>query len=318
MVQLTAVFLVPATAVLLDRFLGDPAGFPHPVRIIGKGLDLYESIVRRLGVNLRAAGWAAVVLFSGLAWFAVSAFTHISYLGPMLAVYFAYAGLALGCLMREAKKVTAFLDSGDISEARRALSMLVSRETAELDESDIRRTLAETVSENLNDGFTAPLFYLALFGPGGMWAYKAVSTMDSMWGYRTDRFRDLGQGGALTDDILAWIPARITAFLLLFTGGRLGLNAAMAKSRFRADAVKMESPNAGWPMAATAWLLEGQMGGPTVYFGKVKEKPVLGPEGRPWTREMLRTLFALTRKTGTRTALVLIPALGLIRLLFFV
>ncbi|WP_272699733.1 adenosylcobinamide-phosphate synthase CbiB [Desulfovibrio sp. Fe33] len=315
--QFTAIFIVPAAAVLLDIFLGDPAKFPHPVRIIGKGLDLYESCARRLGVNLRWAGWAAVLIFAGAAWFTVSALARIAYLGPLLAVYFAYAGLALGCLMREAGKVASLLDSGNIPGARQALSMLVSRETAELDESAIRRTLAETVSENLNDGFTAPLFYLALFGPGGLWAYKAVSTMDSMWGYRTDRFRDLGQGGALTDDLLAWIPARITAGLLLFTGRGLGLDAVMAKSRFRADAVKMESPNAGWPMAAAAWLLQGQMGGPTVYFGKVKEKPVLGPEGRPWTRQMLRTLFELTRKTGIRTALVLIPVLGLARLLLF-
>jgi adenosylcobinamide-phosphate synthase len=311
-----AVFLIPALAVVLDRILGDPAGWPHPVRFIGKGLDLFEAAARRTGVNLRLAGWGAVLLFAWAAWFVVAEFSSIPYLGPLLAVYFAYAGLALGCLLKDARRVAELLDSGDLTGARTALSMLVSRETAELDAPAIRRTLAETVSENLNDGFTAPLFYLALLGPGGLWAYKAVSTMDSMWGYRTDRYIDLGQGAAKTDDVLAWIPARLTAFFLFIAGKRLGLKAATARGRYRDDARKMESPNAGWPMAASAWLMEAQMGGPTVYFGKVKDKPVLGPEGTWWDGAKLHKLFRLAAKTGTLAAWVLIPVLGLIRLLF--
>ncbi|WP_319584847.1 adenosylcobinamide-phosphate synthase CbiB [uncultured Pseudodesulfovibrio sp.] len=311
-----AVFLIPALAVILDRLLGDPASWPHPVRLIGKGLDLFEAAVRRLGVNLRLAGWGAVLIFAWAAWFIVGELTAIRYLGPILAVYFAYAGLAMGCLLKEARQVARLLDSGDLPGARTALSMLVSRETAGLDAPDIRRTLAETVSENLNDGFTAPLFYLALFGPSGLWAYKTVSTMDSMWGYRTDRYIDLGQGAAKTDDVLAWIPARLTAFFLFIVGRRLGLKAATARGRYRDDARKMESPNAGYPMAAAAWLLEAQMGGPTVYFGKIKDKPVLGPVGATWDRAKLRKLFRLTAMAGVLAALVLIPVLGLIRLLF--
>jgi adenosylcobinamide-phosphate synthase len=311
-----AVFLIPALAVVLDRLVGDPVNWPHPVRLIGRGLDLFEAATRRLGVNLRLAGWGAVVLFAGGAWFAVAELMSIRYLGPLLAVYFAYAGLALGCLLKDARRVAELLDSGDLPGARTALSMLVSRETTGLDAPDIRRTLAETVSENLNDGFTAPLFYLALLGPGGLWAYKAVSTMDSMWGYRTARYIHLGQGAARTDDVLAWIPARLTAFFLFIAGKRLGLKAATARGRYREDARKMESPNAGYPMAAAAWLLEGRMGGPTVYFGKVKDKPVLGPEGTWWDGAKLHKLFRLAGKTGTLAACVLIPVLGLIRLLF--
>jgi adenosylcobinamide-phosphate synthase len=309
-----AVFLIPALAVVLDRLAGDPANWPHPVRLIGKGLDLFEATVRRTGADLRLAGWTAVLLFAGGAWFIVARLTAIPYLGPLLAVYFAYAGLALGCLLKDGRRVAELLDSGDLPGARRALSMLVSRETAELDAPAIRRTLAETVSENLNDGFTAPLFYLALLGPGGLWAYKAVSTMDSMWGYRTDRYLMLGQGAAKTDDLLAWIPARLTASFLFIVGKRLGLKAATARGRYRDDARKMESPNAGYPMAAAAWLLEARMGGPTVYFGKVKDKPALGPEGTEWDRARLHRLFRLAAKTGTLAAWVLIPVLGLIRL----
>ena len=311
-----AVFLLPALAVVLDRLVGDPAGWPHPVRLIGMGLDLFEAAARKARLNLRFAGWGAVLLFAWGAWFLVTKLTAIPYLGPVLAVYFAYAGLALGCLLREAREVAQRLDAGDLPGARAALAMLVSRETDALDEADIRRTLAETVSENLNDGFTAPLFYLALFGPGGMWAYKAVSTMDSMWGYRTDRYIRLGQSAAMTDDVLAWIPARLTAFFLFVAGRRLGLKAATARGRFREDARKMESPNAGWPMAATAWLLEGRMGGPTVYFGKVKDKPVLGPADKTWSRPMLGKLLVLVRKTGALAAWTLIPVLGLIRFVF--
>ncbi|WP_316900476.1 adenosylcobinamide-phosphate synthase CbiB [Pseudodesulfovibrio indicus] len=316
MESIIPVFLVPVLAVLLDSFVGDPKHWPHPVRLIGRLLDLYESSARKTGFNLRTAGWTAVILFPATAWAAVGLLTSIKHVGFLFAVYFAYAGLALGCLMREARNVASLLDSGDLNGARSALAMLVSRDTSALNAAGVRRTLAETVSENLNDGFTAPLFYLCLFGPGGMWAYKTVSTMDSMWGYRTDRFRDLGRGAAKTDDLLAWIPARITARLLLFAGKRMGLDAATARSRYREDAVKMESPNAGWPMSAAAWLLQGKMGGPTVYFGETKDKPVLNPQGAPWDKPKIKMLFTLVRKTGSWTAWTLIPALGVIRLVF--
>ena len=194
--------------------------------------------------------------------------------------------------------------------------MLVSRDTSTLDVAGLRRTLAETVSENLNDGFVAPLFYLALFGPGGMWAYKVVSTMDSMWGYRTEQYRDLGRGAAKTDDFLAWIPARITARIMLFAGKRLGLDHSTAKARYALDAAKIESPNAGWPMAAAAWLVRGQMGGPTVYFGEMKDKPVLGPVGENWDRKKIWALIRLCQSTGSKAAWILIPTLGLLQWIF--
>ncbi|MCJ2163887.1 MULTISPECIES: adenosylcobinamide-phosphate synthase CbiB [unclassified Pseudodesulfovibrio] len=310
------IFTIPVLAVILDGIFGDPKSLPHPVRLIGKGLDLYEASARRVGLDLRAAGWIAVFLFGAGAWALVALLMHIPYLGVIIGVYFAYAGLALGCLVREARKVTRLLDTGDLAGARHALSMLVSRDTKGLDANGIRRTLAETMSENLNDGFVAPLFYLALFGPGGLWAYKTVSTMDSMWGYRTKQYNDLGRGAAKTDDFLAYIPARITAYLLIFVGKRQKLAHEQARARFKADALKMESPNAGWPMAAAAWLMGGQMGGPTVYFGKIKDKPALGPKGKVWDKSMILSLMSLCQKTGSLAAWVLIPTLGLLQLMF--
>ncbi|QGY41160.1 cobalamin biosynthesis protein CobD [Pseudodesulfovibrio cashew] len=310
------VLLLPALAVFLDARLGDPHHFPHPVRFIGKGLDSFEYLARKIGRNLHLAGFLALVLFPLAAWGLVAWLMVIPYVGFLIGLYFAYAGLALGCLLRECREVASKIDRGDLSGARMALSMLVSRDTDALDEQGIRRTLAETLSENLNDGFVAPLFYLVLLGPGGMWAYKTVSTMDSMWGYKTEAYRKLGFAAAKTDDILAYVPARITAWLLLSVGKGRGLDADTARRCFRKDAAKMESPNAGWPMAAAAWLLQGQMGGATVYFGKVKEKPVLGPEGKLWDASMIRKLIAVCQATGYRAAWIFILLFGGIQTAF--
>lgn len=314
---LAFVFIVPSIAVVLDSFLGDPAQLPHPVRFIGMGLDLYEAAARKVGLNLKFAGWFAVFVFSVGAWSLCALLVSIPVLGWAVAVYLGYAGLALGCLIKDSRRVASLLDTGDIDGARSALAMLVSRDTSQLDSAGVRRTLAETLSENINDGFVAPLFYLTLLGPGGMWAYKTVSTMDSMWGYRTERFIDLGNGAARVDDWLAFIPARITARLLLFAAKRQVMNTSLAEENYQLDAVKMESPNAGWPMAAAAWILKGQMGGRTVYFGETKEKPILGPIGRVWDKSMIRDLLTLCRTTGQWAGWILIPTLGWFQYLIY-
>ncbi len=256
-----------------------------------------------------------MILLSAAVWGIVEYLIAIPYLGVLIAIYLAYAGLALGCLVRDSRRVATLLDTGDLPGARKALSMLVSRDTESLDPNGIRRTLAETVSENLNDGFVAPMFYLAIFGPGGLWAYKVVSTMDSMWGYKTERFKDLGYAAAKTDDLLAFIPARITASLLLCVGKRFGLNVGLAKENYKADAGKMESPNAGWPMAAAAWLFEAQMGGQAVYFGKLTEKPVLGPKGRIWDKKKIRQLINLSKSAGHLAAWIFILTLGWLQII---
>lgn len=307
---IASVITVPLLAVVLDAIIGDPHTFPHPVRYIGNGLDLFEGFVRKTGLNLRLSGWFALVFFSGSVWAMAELLIAIPLLGFIFAVYLGYSGLALGCLLKESRNVATLIDRGDIEAARKAVAMLVSRDTVELDEAGLRRTLAETLSENLNDGFVAPMLYLVLFGPGGMWAYKVVSTMDSMWGYKTERYTDLGYAGAKTDDVLAYVPARVTAWLMILVGGILGFDHSRTRKLFAHDARAMESPNAGWPMAAAAWLLGGQMGGATMYFGKVKDKPVLGPKGQLWSGDMIRRLLGLCRWTGyASTALFLMVSL---------
>ncbi|MEF2143983.1 MAG: adenosylcobinamide-phosphate synthase CbiB [Desulfovibrionaceae bacterium] len=297
---------LPLLAFGLDLALGDPHGWPHPVRWIGWGARRLEGTARLLTMNSpsRTAGILASLLLLFLTAIAYGMATALPLLGWLAALYLAYAGLALGCLLREGRNVARLLDQGQLEQARTALSHLVSRDTTELDENACRRTLAETLSENLNDGFTAPFFWLCLLGPLGLWLYKAVSTLDSMWGYRTEEYEHLGWFAARTDDILAWVPARITFGAMLLCGMLQGLDWRAALRHAPLDARKMESPNAGWPMACAAWLLAGSMGGATVYFGALKLKPVLGPEGRVWSSAMLSVLMRLMFWTAVLVALV--------------
>lgn len=307
-----ALFL-PAAALLLDLALGDPPSRPHPVRLIGWALDRLEAIVQpsppiegargessspagagrkpggvRAGASAssfvkRLHGLCVALFLSLAAYVSVTLLGRIPHLGWLFSLYFAYAGLALGQLLREAGGVSRLIESGDLDRARTQLSYLVSRDTSVLDEPGLWRTLAETVSENFCDAFVAPFFYLCLGGPGLLWAYKAISTMDSMWGYKTDRFRALGWAGARGDDLLAYLPARLAAYAMIAVGFAMGLAARSALRSFAGDARRMSSPNAGWPMAAAAWLCGATMGGPAVYFGRVVDKPILGPRNVKWS-----------------------------------
>ena len=306
---------IPLLAVALDLWLKDPPNWPHPVRLIGWLLEHLERLARSSPLPPRLAG---LVCVSGLA-LGVGCTMHVlaslPIIGWLLALYFSFAGLALGGLLQEGRRVTRLLHEQDIEAARAALSGLVSRDVEHLDENGIRRALAETVSENLNDAFTAPFFYLVCFGPGGLWAYKTVSTMDSMWGYKTPRWRELGWAAARADDALAFLPARLTALALVAAAWLQG-RPSLALSELRRTAGMTESPNAGWPMAAAALALQAGMGGPTRYFGQTKVKPWLGPEGLPWTDQKLNDLFRLTLFTGLGIAAGLVLMAVLATLLF--
>ncbi|MFZ5812860.1 MAG: adenosylcobinamide-phosphate synthase CbiB [Thermodesulfobacteriota bacterium] len=294
--------LVLAAAVLLDHMLGDPHGWPHPVRLIGRALTALEPLAPRSPLFRRLYGALCTLAVAGICALVVHFLTGPPVVGVLAALYFSYAGLALGCLSREARAVMALLDAGDLPGARRAVAMLVSRETAGMDEDAVRRALAETVSENLCDGFAAPLFYLVLGGPVLLWAYKAISTMDSMWGYRTPRFRELGWFCARADDVLAFVPARLTALGIVAAGWMLGRPGCGILGRIRRDAARMSSPNAGWPMAAAAWVCGAGMGGAAVYFGQVVLKPHLGPNGQ-WNVQALHLLLRIVPLSGVLQAI---------------
>lgn len=280
------VFLLGCTA--LDLLFGDPRDWPHPVRLMGKALDRLEGWARRSRLGPLWAGAAATLgLALGSAWL-VDLVTGLPLVGEMLALYLGYAGLALGCLLREVGAVLNLLESGRLAAARAHLAGLVSRDTTDMTEEEVLRAVGETLAENFNDGFVAPFFWLSLLGPAALWGFKAVSTVDSMWGYRTERFEKLGKAGARLDDLLAWLPARLSA-LLIWAAGRVSGMPASWKD-IAADAKTMDSPNAGWPMSAAAHAAGVSMGGPTRYFGEIKDKPPLGPLGVTWSVSGVRRI----------------------------
>ncbi len=295
--------LLSLIAVILDLVFKDPPHWPHPVRLVGSVVNRLESVARSLPLPLRFSGALSVLLLAALAWLIVATLISLPWVGLMPALYFSYAGLALGGLFAEGRHVAELLGHGRIEEARSALSGLVSRDVSHMDEDSLRRSLAETVSENFNDAFVAPFFYLVLFGPPGLWAYKTVSTMDSMWGYTTDQWKDLGWAAARMDDLLAFVPARLSALAMLLSARCLRITPLPSFRKLARHASRTASPNAGWPMAAAALMFQAGMGGPTPYFGRIKDKPWLGPPETNWDKHKLDNLLRLIRTAGICFAL---------------
>ncbi len=278
--------VVLVLAFVADALIGDPPTWPHLVRLMGWTVERLEGRLRAaLPGSLRLAGVLlvfAVVGGSALAAWALLALAAALWapLGWLMSALLAWQCLAAGQLWREARAVARPLEAGDLALARRRLAMIVGRDTAVLDEAGVRRALIETMAENLNDGVIAPLFYLALLGPVGAVAYKAVNTMDSMVGYRNQRYAQLGWCAARLDDAAGWLPARLSALLLIAAAALVGLNVSGAWRATRRDHAKHTSPNAGWPEAACAGALEIRLGGPSYYGGALKNKPWLNQEGR--------------------------------------
>ncbi len=306
--------LLPLLALGLDALLGDPRGWPHPVRLIGRILDKLEPLARSWaaevggvsqaavasaeaeGKRLRLAGLAAVLLVAGGSGTLAYLLSSLPGAGWLFALYFAYAGLALHGLIQEVDRARQILHLEGAEAGRLAVSGLVSRDVSTADEDNLYRALAETLAENFNDAVVAPFFWLCLTGPAGLWAYKAVSTMDSMWGYKNERWRDLGRTAARLDDGLAWLPARISAAMLRFTffGKKSGFWPGWGV--IAGQAKTMASPNAGWPMSVAAWLHGCAMGGLTAYHGEIVEKPRLGPDDAPaWNNISLQGLLQHVR-----------------------
>ena len=299
-------------ALALDLKFGDPPlPWPHPVTFIGKiyklveplGLGLSHYSERFAPIVGRLVGGLILVLTMGLVASLVFLLLQIPYVGYVLAIYLAWAGLAMGCLLETGQIVYHAIEEEPLSEAQAKVSWLVTRETKRMDRPLLRKTLADTLTENFTDALTAPFFWLLLTGPIGLWVYKASSTMDSMWGYLTPKWRYLGWAGARCDDLLAFIPARIsivvtglTDFIVrkFFPKKRIWQGRWPGFSTVAHQAWGMPSPNSGCPMAAFAWLLKARLGGPSVYFGENVPKPWLGVDAqsaKPWDRHLLRDLF---------------------------
>lgn len=261
--------LITLFAYSIDRIFGEFSFMKHPVIFMGELIDFFQekfykdSIVR--GVLL------VVFVLSVVGFFAGALYLYLNTLATPINIFF--SSLIASIFVAHNMLRKSVLDVLSAKDKKAAIAMLVSRDTKDMSESDIYKASLETYGENLSDGVIAPLFYLALFNLPGIILYKAVNTMDSMVGYRDERYENFGKAAAKLDDILNYIPSRLTALLIML----------LAKKRpffsFYKDGKKHESPNAGHPITALALALGVKLGGPTSYFGKLKNKPHFG-EGR--------------------------------------
>lgn len=254
--QRAAAFLLGVTA---DALLGDPPNAVHPVRAIGLAARAYEGMARSR-FSPRAAGVAGALLFPASAGLVAGAVEWTGRRRPGGRVTIAAGSLALASaqrtLMRRAIEVADALDAGDLDEARRLLGYhLVSRPTADLDASEVSGAVIESVAENLGDGVAGPWLAFALAGPGGAWAYRALNTLDSLWGYRGERYAEFGWAAARLDDLANLVPARAAALAICIAAERRSHRGAVAFEVWRRDAGLTDSPNAGQPMAAMAGAL---------------------------------------------------------------
>lgn len=292
---------------LLDLILGDPYWLPHPIRLIGNAISFLEKALiggkdqkgqekwRSLsGAQKRRRGRLLVVTMLLSVVLVVTGLMLLLYqLHPVLGLIgeliMTYQLLATKCLRVESMKVYDKLKNGSLEEARYAVSMIVGRDTKELDEKQVARAAVETVAENTSDGCIAPMLYLLLGGPILGFAYKTINTMDSMVGYKSERYMDFGRCAAKLDDVVNYYPARISAVLMivaayilqLFTRGKYfsGRNAAYIFSR---DRYKHASPNSAQTESVCAGALGLRLAGNASYFGVVHEKPYIGD----WNREI--------------------------------
>lgn len=291
------------TAFGLDLWLGDPRRLPHPVVAIGKLVNLLEGVLYDSSLSRRVAGGVlvgGVLLATGLAaaiLINAAGGLHL-WLGSLASVWLAYTCLAVRELHRQTALVVDALNEGDLVSARSHLGMIVGRDTAQLDASGILRACVETMAENTADGIVAPLFYLAVGGPVGGLLYKAVNTMDSMIGYRNEHYLEFGWAAARLDDLMNWLPARLTALLMIAGSFLLNLNGWQAWRIMRRDASKHASPNAGYPEAAAAGALGIQLGGSSRYFGKELVKATLGDADRELDATIFRKMVSLMYVTS--------------------
>ena len=278
---------------LLDLVLGDPQRLPHPVVWFGKLIAFGEHRLNK-GKHRKAKGASmaiALIIVVLLAGWAIRHFLSLAngWLGIAFDIIVVFYCLAGTTLIREVRAVFVALDRS-LDEGRRQVARIVGRDTSELSAQEVRTAALETLAENLSDGVIAPLFWLALLGTPCMRAYKMVNTLVSMVGYRTERYKAFGCWAARIDDVANYIPARLTALLMVIASGRLSLLAFVAKYGSR-----HASPNSGYPEAALAGILNCRFGGPHYYFGQLFDKPYIGKNERPLTTADMKTAVRISR-----------------------
>lgn len=307
-------------AYALDWVIGDPEWAPHPVRWMGRLIQIGESFLRRFIRGPRAefiGGLSLALLVVGV--FGLGSWLLLEWmygknktLAFVGALYFAVTTLATRSLLDEARAVRRLLLNSDLPAARRQVARIVGRDTQALDEPEVRRAVIETLAESASDGVIAPLFYLAIGGAPAALAYKAVNTLDSMIGHRDERYEFFGKFAARLDDAANFIPARLTAALFVLVAWMMRLDWRGAWRVLLRDAAKHKSPNAGRPEAAMAGALDVRLGGTNYYDGERHNGPLLGDAKRPLDDRALGAALKMTAYASLLMFVICLSALALI------
>ena len=279
---------------LLDLLIGDPQRLPHPVVWFGKMISFGEHRLNKGRHRILKGALLSLILIVLVflaTWFMRSLLTTYisplaSYILDAIIIFYCLAGTTL---IREVRAVFLALERS-LDEGRKQVARIVGRDTSELSAQEVRTAALETLAENLSDGVIAPLFWLALLGTPGMLAYKMINTLDSMIGYKTERYKDFGCWAAHIDDVANYIPARLTALLMVVASGRPRLLRFVWK-----NGRKHASPNSGYPEAALAGILDCCFGGPHSYFGQIFDKPYIGDHERPLTTADMKKAVRVNR-----------------------
>ena len=297
-------FLVLLIGWLADRLLGDPSWLPHPIVGFGKIIALFERLLNRGRWRKFKGAVVALVLISATFvgfWFLLRWIDARSvYIGMAVKAVFVFYCLAGTTLIREVREVFHAVDRS-LEEGRRQVARIVGRDTSQLSAQEVRTAALETLAENLSDGVVAPLFWYALLGVPGMMTYKMINTLDSMIGYKTERYREFGCWAARIDDIANYVPARLTALMMLLVAGRLRVLPFVTWFG-RQNA----SPNSGYPEAALAGILDCRFGGPHTYFGEYFEKPYIGTKARELTTADMELSVRINRRVENLSVVIIL------------
>ena len=298
--------VILVVAILLDTLFGDPQKLPHLIVGYGKLISFFEKglnkgnqkLLKGLGMVIVLVTLSFIIPFGIIAYFQQAEWWIANILFSSIMLFYC---LANKTLVKEGKAVLKVLEKEGLEAGRKRLSWIVGRDTTNLDEQSIKRATFETLSENLSDGVIAPLFFFACFGVPGAMAYKMINTLDSMVGYKNEKYHLFGKFSAKLDDVVNYIPARLTAIFMLLVSFRLGGLIFV----FR-EGKKHSSPNAAYPEAALAYILNCRFGGPNYYGGKLVYKPYIGENNRPIEFEEINRVASVNYKTTFFTTFLII------------
>ena len=315
-----------AAGFILDLIFGDPRWLYHPVCLIGNLISFLEKRIRKilpktssgeltgglievLIVCILSLGIPAVILYT--------LYPRLPWLALLLESFWCYQLLATRSLKDESMRVYDRLKYGTLEEARKAVSMIVGRDTAALTEEGVTKAAVETVAENASDGVIAPMLYMAIGGVWLMFLYKGINTMDSMLGYKNDKYLYFGRCAAKLDDVANYIPARLSGWLMVAASAFVKMDVKNAAKIYRRDRRNHASPNSAQTEAAMAGALEVQLAGNAYYFGKLYEKPTIGDGIRPVEVEDIRRSNRLLYATAILGAVIFLLIGSAVRYCFF-